>query len=67
MTEQPKPAEEKSGQTGGDQEQPTEEERIKEILERARQNVKRLAEKELAGEKVSRELLNLRLRAADGS
>jgi hypothetical protein len=39
-----------------------EDERTAEILEQARQNMKRAAVSELAGEKISRELLNFRLR-----
>jgi hypothetical protein len=41
----------------------TDDERVREILEKARQNVKRNAQLELESEKITPDLLNFRLRA----
>lgn len=65
MTDDPAPVKADEDHKPESIDQSEEAQRIKEILERARQNVKRLAKQEFAGEQISRELLNLRLRAAD--
>jgi len=43
----------------------SEEEQVRLLLEQARQEVKRMAQKEREGEKISKELLNFRMRQSN--
>jgi len=55
----PSPVERKQGPTA---EEDSEDKRVRDILEKARQNVKSLAKDALAGEAIDTELLNFRMR-----
>jgi hypothetical protein len=57
--QKPPRAEEEEGEV---RQEMSEEEQVRLLLERARQEVKRIVKKEREGEKIARELLNFRMR-----
>jgi hypothetical protein len=61
MAEEKKPVREKQEEVEAHPDQ-SELEQVKLLLERARQEVKQIAKKEREGEKITRELLNFRMR-----